>query len=486
MQRAAGIGIQEFGLIKTADTAGIAGSNEKQRKRQEGAAIMIRKKFNKLSGMQLMAVGFFLLILAGTLLLMLPVSSADGSVTPFLTALFTSTSASCVTGLILVDTYTHWSFFGQLVLLLLIQIGGLGFITIGTAVSLALHRKIGIKQRGWIRESFNVLDMGGIVLMLKRVLIGTVFFEGTGALLLFFRFYPKMGFFQGVYYSIFHSISAFCNAGFDLMGRYEPYSSFTAYYDDPLVSFTLCALILTGGIGFFVWSDLSVHKLHVRRYSLQTKMVLSCTVVLVFGGALFFYFVEGNRLFADMGLAGKLCSSVFCAVTPRTAGFNTTDIGALSEGGKLFTMILMFIGGGSGSTAGGVKMATIFVLLLHLRSTLLRTEGTNIFGRRIAEGTVTKASALLCTYLFFSLAATLAICSIQDTPVGDTLFEVLSAICTVGMSAGLTSQFLPVSQVIIIFLMYIGRLGSLSFALSFTDHKKPANIMQPVEEINIG
>ncbi len=447
---------------------------------------MIRKIWNHLSGMQMMAVGFLILILVGSLLLMLPVSSRDGSVTPFLTALFTSASASCVTGLILVDTYTHWSFFGHVVLLVLIQIGGLGFITIGTAVSLVLRRKIGLKQRGWIRESFNVLDIGGIVLMLRRVLKGTIFFEAAGAIILLIRFYPRMGLVRGIYYGIFHSISAFCNAGFDLMGYYEPYSSFTAYYDDPVISFTLCALILTGGIGFFVWNDIAVHKWHIRRFSLQTKMILSCSFVLVFGGALFFYIVEGNRLFAGMDLTGKICSSFFCAVTPRTAGFNTTDVGALSEGSKFFTILLMFAGGGSGSTAGGVKMATIFVLLLHLRSTLLRTPGTNIFGRRIDDVTVTKASALLCTYLFFSISATLAVCCIQNSPIGDTMFEVMSAICTVGMTAGLTGELLPVSQVIIVFLMYIGRLGSLSFALSFTDHKKPAHIMQPVEEINIG
>ncbi len=447
---------------------------------------MIRKKFKHLSGMQLIAVGFFLLIMVGSLLLMLPISSRDGTATPFLTALFTSASASCVTGLILVDTYTHWSFFGHIVLLALIQVGGLGFITIGTAVSLALRRKIGLKQRGWIRESFNVLDIGGVVLMLKRVLKGTVIFEAAGAFVLFCRFLPRMGFVQAVYYGVFHSISAFCNAGFDLMGKYEPYSSFTAYYDDPVVSFTLCALILIGGIGFFVWGDIAVHKWHVRKYALQTKMVLSCSAVLVFGGALFFYLMEGNRLFVDMDVTGKVCSSFFCAVTPRTAGFNTTDVGALSEGSKLFTILLMFIGGGSGSTAGGVKMATVFVLLLHLRSTFLRMPGTNIFGRRIDDATVTKASALLCTYLFFSLAATLAICCIQNAAIGDALFEVMSAICTVGMTAGLTGQLVPVSQVIIAFLMYVGRLGSLSFALSFTDHKKPAHIMQPIEEINIG
>lgn len=436
--------------------------------------------------MQLIAVGFLILILAGATLLTLPISSRTGEWTSFLTSLFTATSATCVTGLIRVDTYTHWSLFGQIVIISLIQIGGLGFITIGTAVSLALRRKIGLKQRGWIKESFNVLDIGGVVRLIKRVLKGTLIFEGVGALLLFSRFYPRMGLAQSIYYGIFHSISAFCNAGFDLMGKYEPYSSFTSYYDDPVVNFTICALILIGGIGFFVWSDIVDHKWHFRKYALQTKMVLSVSAVLVFGGALLFYIIEGDRLYADMSMTGKICSAFFNAVTPRTAGFNTTDTGALSEGGKLLSIILMFIGGGSGSTAGGVKMATIFVLLLHLRSTLLRTTGTNIYGRRIENDTITKASALLCTYLFACIAATLAICSMQNFAIGDVLFEVTSAVCTVGMTTGITGDLNVVSQLIIIFLMYIGRLGSLSFALSFTDHKKPTHLMQPVERINIG
>lgn len=447
---------------------------------------MLLKKLKQLSGMQLIALGFFLLILCGALLLMLPISSREGTMTPFTTALFTATSATCVTGLILEDTFTHWSTFGQIVLITLIQIGGLGFITIGTAVSLLLRRKIGLKQRGWIKESFNVLDIGGVVRLIHLVIKGTLFFEGLGAIILTFCFYPQMGLTQSIYYGIFHSISAFCNAGFDLMGRYEQFSSFTAYYDNPVVCFTLCSLILIGGLGFIVWSDLYEHKWHFRKYTLQTKMVISISFVLVFGGALLFYLIEGNRLYADMSITGKICSSFFSAVTPRTAGFNTTDTAALSEGGKLLTIILMFIGGGSGSTAGGVKMATIFVLLLHLRSTLARTMGTNIFGRRIDDATITKASALLCTYLLCAITATLAICSMQNFAIGDVLFEVVSAVCTVGMSTGITSQLNQASQFIIIFLMYIGRLGSLSFALSFTDHKKTAHIMQPVEQINIG
>lgn len=448
--------------------------------------MLLLKKLKNLSGMQLMALGFFLLILLGTLLLMLPISSRSGISTPFMTAFFTATSASCVTGLVLVDTYTHWSLFGQLVLLFLIQIGGLGFITIGTSIMLILRRKIGLKQRGWLKESFNVLDIGGVVRLIRRVLRGTLFFEGIGAVILAIRFYPRMGLAQSIYYGIFHSISAFCNAGFDLMGKYEAFSSFTAYYADPVVTVTLCLLILTGGIGFFVWSDLVDHKWHFRKYSLQTKLMLSATLVLVLGGALLFYLIEGNRLYADMDMTGKICSSFFSAITPRTAGFNTTDTGSLSEGGKLLSIILMFIGGGSGSTAGGVKITTILVLLFHLRSTLLRSQGNNVFGRRIDDATITKAAALLCTYLFFSVAAVLILCSVQNFPIGDAMFEVFSAICTVGMSTGLTGQLNLVSQIVLIFLMYIGRLGSLSFALSFTDHKKLTHVMQPVEHINIG
>lgn len=447
---------------------------------------MLTNKIKKLSATQMMAVGFLLLILSGALLLMLPISSRTGEITPFSTTLFTATSATCVTGLILVDTYTHWSTFGQIIIISLIQIGGLGFITIGTFVSVLLKRKIGLKQRGFIQESLNVLDIGGVIRLLRLVFRGTFLVEGIGALILFLRFLPKMGFGQALYYGIFHSVSAFCNAGFDLMGKYEPYSSFTAYYNDPIVSFTLILLILIGGLGFFCWGDIIRHKFHFKKYALQTKMILSATIVLVFGGALLFYLIEGNRLYADMDMTGKICSSFFSAVTPRTAGFNTTDIGALSEGGKLLSIILMFIGGCSGSTAGGVKVGTIFVLVLYLRSTLLRSPGTNIFGRRIDSETITKATAVLSIYLFGSLTATLAICSIQNLPIGDTLFEVISAICTVGMTTGLTSELNTISQLIIIFLMYIGRLGSLSFALSFTDHKKLAHVMQPVEKISIG
>ena len=443
------------------------------------------KRLKNLSGMQLMAVGFFLLILLGTILLSFPFASKSRTWTPLITALFTSTSASCVTGLSLVDTGSYWSVAGQLIILFLIQVGGLGFITLGASVAMLLRRKISLKQRGWLRDSFNVLDIGGILHLIRRAMIGTFLFEGVGAVILTIRFYPKMGFGKALYCGIFHSISAFCNAGFDLMAQFGE-SSFMGYYNDPFVSLTLCALILVGGAGFFVWSDIFDHRLHFRRYSLQSKMVLSMSVALIVFGTLLFYLLEGNRLFAGMSTPEKLLSSLFAAITPRTAGFNTTDTGALSEGSKLLTIILMFIGGASGSTAGGVKVATIFVLLLHLRSTLLRMPGTNIFGRRIDDTTVSKASALVCIYLLLTLSATLALCGMQPLSLSDAMFEVVSAVCTVGMTTGITRSLTVASQFILIFLMYLGRLGSLSFALSFTDHKKLTHIEQPVEHINIG
>lgn len=444
-------------------------------------------KFEKrMSGTQMIALGFLLLIFIGTILLMLPVSSRSGEWTPFMTALFTSTSATCVTGLILVDTFTHWSIFGQLVLLVLIQIGGLGFITIGITVSLLLRKKIGLKQRGLIKESLNTLEIGGVVRLVRRVIGGTVLFELSGALILTLRFLKDMDILHAIYYGIFHSISAFCNAGFDLMGRYSPFSSITRFYNDPVVVLTISALILIGGIGFFVWNDLKEHGLHFRRYALQTKMVLSATAVCLIAGTLLFYLFEHNHLFSDMSFGEQLLNSFFCAVTPRTAGFNAVDNGALSESSKFLSIIFMFIGGAPGSTAGGVKVTTIFVLLLSVRSTLTRTTGTNIFGRRLEESVITKSAVVLMFQLTLALSATLAITAISGYPVIDVAFEAFSALDTVGMTTGITSSLSTSCHVILILLMYSGRLGSLSFALSFTDKKKIAHVMQPVEKINVG
>lgn len=446
---------------------------------------MFGKFVNRMSGMQMIALGFLIIISTGTLLLMLPISSRTGEWTPVLTALFTATSSSCVTGLIMVDTFTHWSTFGQLVILTLIQIGGLGFITLGITVSLLLRKKIGLKQRGLIKESLNTMEIGGVVRLIRKVMMGTLFFEGVGAIILTIRFCQDMDWLHAVYYGVFHSVSAFCNAGFDLMGRFGS-SSLTAYYDDPTVVITISLLIIIGGIGFLVWNDLWEHRLHVRRYSLHTKMVLCATLFLIVGGAVLFYFLERQNLFAGMDARGQILSSLFCSVTPRTAGFNTVDSGALTESSKLLTIILMFIGGAPGSTAGGVKVTTVFVLCLYVRSTLTRTNGTNIFRRRLEDTVLAKAAVVFSLNLMLALGATLIITSCSGYPAIDVAFEVFSAIGTVGMSTGITSSLGIFPQVILIILMYLGRLGSLSFALSFTDKKKLTHVRQPVEKINVG
>lgn len=440
----------------------------------------------RLSGMQLIAGGFFLIIFIGTLLLLLPFASRPGEHTSFLEALFTSASATCVTGLVVVDTFSHWTLFGQAVILCLIQIGGLGFITIGITVSMLLRRKIGLKERGLIRESFNIIELRGMVRLTKRVILGTLFFELTGAVILSLCFIPKMGVFQGVYYGIFHSVSGFCNAGFDLMGRYASFSSLTGYNSHPIVLLTIMALITIGGIGFFVWNDLYEHKFHFRKYALHTKIVISFSFLLIFGGALLFYLLERNNLFAGMNITDTVLNALFCSVTPRTAGFNTVDVGSMTDGGKLLTVVLMFIGGAPGSTAGGVKVTTIVVLFIYIKASLTRTVGYNVFGRRLEDEALHKAAAVFCTNLTLAVAAVIIVCGLQNFNGTNALLEVFSAIGTVGMSAGLTTQLNTASRIVIILLMYLGRVGSLSFAMSFTDKKKIAHVMQPAEKINIG
>ena len=435
---------------------------------------------------QFIAYGFFCVIITGTLLLMLPFASRDGQSEPFLNCLFTATSASCVTGLVVADTWSQWSLFGQLVILTMIQIGGLGFITVGVFISIVLRRKIGLKERGLMMESVNTLQIGGVVRLAKKIIIGTCIFEGTGAVLLAIRFIPQFGFFRGLFYGIFHSISAFCNAGFDLMGGQTPYSSFVAYYGDWLVNFVIMSLIIIGGIGFIVWDDLSRNKLHFRKYMLQTKIVLVTTAILVFGGGLLFYLLERNHLLVGMNTSGKILTSLFSSVTARTAGFNTTDTAALTDGSKLLTIILMFIGGSPGSTAGGIKTTTLVVLLLCVHSNIKQTYGINIFGRRLENDAVKRAGTILTINLLLAVTASLAIMAIQPLGFSDILFETFSAIGTVGMTTGITRALHPISRCIIILLMYCGRIGSLSFALAFVQSKRKPHVQQPAEAINIG
>lgn len=443
--------------------------------------------FKTLTYPQLIALGYLVLITIGTLLLSLPISSRNHASVGFISALFTATSATCVTGLVIADTYTQWSLLGQLIILLLIQIGGLGFMTIVTLFSFLLKRKIGLKERGLLRESVNTMYVGGIVRMIKKILIGTLLFEGLGVILLSIRFVPRMGLAKGIYNGIFHSVSAFCNAGFDLMGRYGKYSSLTSFSDDAVVCLTVIMLIIIGGIGFFVWEDITKNKLHFRKYQLHTKIVLSMTAILIISGTLGIYIFESGNLLSEMPLGEKITASVFAAVTPRTAGFNTVDTAALTPAAKLLTMLFMFIGGSPGSTAGGIKTVTLAVILISLWSSLRNTKWDNIFGRRLEDNALKRASAVVTVNLILTLSAAFFI-STTDTalPLNDILFECLSAIGTVGLSTGVTGTLNTFSLVILTLLMYSGRVGSVSFALLFTEHRAPSSVQNPAEKINIG
>lgn len=435
---------------------------------------------------QISAISFMSIILIGALLLTLPISSRSGEATPFIDALFTSASATCVTGLVVYDTYTHFSLFGQIVILSLIQIGGLGFMIIATLFSLMLKRKIGLKERGMLQESVSTIHIGGIVRLTKHILFGTVIFEAIGAIILALRFYPDMGLKQGLYNGVFHSISAFCNAGFDLMGRFEPSSSLTLYSGDIVVNLVIMSLIVVGGVGFLVWEDIFTNKLKFCKYRLHTKIVLVVTATLIIVPAIIFYSIERTNSFAGMGTTESWLASFFQSVTPRTAGFNTVNIAELSEGSILLTIILMVIGGSPGSTAGGVKTTSFAVIILSLIASIRHTEDINVFNRRLERDVIKKAYDVITIYFMCCALAVLLICALQPFGLKEVFFEVVSALSTVGMSTGITPDLNSLSKFIITLLMFFGRVGSLSVALVFSEKKEYIPIRKPVEKISIG
>lgn len=441
---------------------------------------------NRLSHAQIIALGFLLVITLGTILLMLPAASRSGESAGFLTALFTATSASCVTGLVVVDTATNWSLFGQVAILIMIQIGGLGFMTIATLFFFLVRKKISIRERAVLAESINSAHIGRILDLTGMIFTGTVIFELLGAALLSIRFIPQFGVARGIYYALFHSISAFCNAGFDLMGIREPFSSFIAYSGDALVNITLVVLITVGGIGFLVWDDILRNGLHWKKYYLHTKLVLTFSAVLTLGGAVCFFLLEQNRLNAGMPFGEQVLVSLFSAVTPRTAGFNTVDTAALSSGSKLLTTILMFIGGSSGSTAGGIKTTTLAVILLSLSTGIRKQRCAYAFGRRIPDDALKRASTIVFTSLILALGGALLISGIQGLGLSDVMFEVFSAIGTVGLSTGVTRSLSAISRCVIILLMYSGRVGSVSFAIALLERRASPPITYPEEQITIG
>ena len=446
------------------------------------------KREAPMNAQSIIALGFLAIILIVAALLMLPVSSASGTMTDPLTALFTATSAVCVTGLVVVDTATHWSLFGKLVLITGIQIGGLGVMTVMALVSMLLGQRIGLRQRTLLQESVASLHIGGIVRLVRRAMIGTALVEGLGAVLLAFRFVPSLGWPRGLGYSLFHSISAFCNAGFDLMGTISgPYTSLESFVSDPLVNLTVIALILVGGIGFFVWDDLIECRFRWKRMQLHTRLVLLLSALLVLVPAALFYAFERTNAMAGLDTGGRVLASLFSAVTPRTAGFDTIATAELSDASALLTLLLMLTGGNPGSTAGGAKTTTMLLVLLLATSMLRREEDVHIMGRRIDMSLMRRACAIVVIYVSLAMVSTLALCALQpELALRDVLLEVFSAVDTVGMTTGITRQLGTASRLILIALMYAGRLGSLTFAILIAHRRAPAPVQYPAGQLLIG
>ena len=444
------------------------------------------KKIKRLPQIRVIIIGYLAMILLGSLLLMLPFATKSGISTPPLTAVFTATSASCVTGLVLQDTATYWSLFGQIIIITLIQIGGLGFMTFAILLLGSFNRRASLRERTVMAESINTTQIGGMRKLTKHIIIGTVIFELLGAILLGIRFISRFGALKGIYYGIFHSISAFCNAGFDLMGAHTgEYSSFVGFSDDWLVSLVLIALITVGGIGFLVWEDLLKHKYRFRRYRLHTKLVLIISAILLLGGALLFWIFEREYTCEGLPLGEQVLVSLFGSATARTAGFNTVDTAAMSEGGKLITVILMLIGGNSGSTAGGVKTTSIAVIVLCAIATMRGKQAPHCLGRRFEDGALRKAVAVVLLNLSLGLFGTLVVLADGFT-LSEAMFEAFSAIGTVGITVGITRDISVFSKLCLIFLMYCGRVGSISFAAALFERKSTPPVTYPQEEITIG
>ena len=433
------------------------------------------------------ALGFIIIIAVGTALLALPISSQTGESVGFVPALFTAVSSSCVTGLVVLNTATAWTPFAQVVILILIQIGGLSFMTIATTFSLILRRKMGLREKEIMVESINAEHIGGIMQLTKEIIIGTAIFESVGAILLATRFIPRFGLPRGIWYSVFHSVSAFCNAGFDLMGTETPYISLCEFSDDFVVNATLSALIIIGGIGFLVWDDLRKKKLKYKYYQLHTKIVLAVTAALLVIPTILFLIFERNFTNEGLSFGHSLLNAFFDSVTARTAGFNTTDTAALSPASKIMTIFLMFIGGSPGSTAGGIKTTTLAVIAVSTFNGIMRRESKGVFGRRFEKDAIHKASSVVFTNITLAIVGLLAICAVQPTlAIEDVAFECISAIGTVGMSTGITRDLSTASRLIIAFLMFCGRVGSVSFALALMDRRASPPVKNPRDKITIG
>ena len=435
---------------------------------------------------RLFTLGFALIILVGAGLLCLPAANKLGQPISFINALFTAGSATCVTGLAVYDTWSQFTVLGQVIIILLIQLGGLGFMTFAILLSMASGRRIGLRERIDISEAISAGRLGGVVKLVKRILLGTLLIEVTGAVLLSIRFIPIFGAGTGVWYGVFHSISAFCNAGFDLMGVLEPSSSLTHFVGDPLVNVTIMLLIILGGLGFIVWDDVLTKKFRFRQLALHTKIVLAFTLGAIIVPSILFALTENSVAFAGMSGGEKALASVFCAVTPRTAGFSTVNCADLSSGGVTLTTLLMMIGAGSGSTGGGMKITTFAVLALSVAAYCRNRRDVNVMQRRIDATICRRAFCSALLYIGVGLLASYVIMCIQPLGVKEALFECFSALGTVGLTLGATTGLTTASKIVIILLMYAGRVGSLTLFMAVTDFKNESLARYPEEPVIIG
>lgn len=449
---------------------------------------MSKKRIKKrLSSSRIILLGFLGVILCGTLLLMLPWATADRGGAPFLDALFVATSATCVTGLVTQDTATYWSLFGKAVILILIQIGGLGVITIAVSVARFSGRKIGLMQRSTMQESIAAPQMGGIVRLTGFILKMVIVIEALGAVALMPPMIAEFGVVKGIGYSVFHSISAFCNAGFDLMGVKEQYSSLTSYRGQPLVNLVIMVLIVVGGIGFLTWDDIRRNRFRIRRYRMQSKVILCVTALLLLLPAVYFYFGEFTRpVFDTMSTGEKVLASAFQSVTARTAGFNTVDLSQLTEAGQMIFILLMLIGGSPGSTAGGMKTTTFAVLFATAIAVFRRRPNAHIFGRRIPNDTAHYAATVVILYTVLFLAGGIFISYNEGMAIMPALFEAASAIATVGVTLGITPTLSAASKLVLILLMFWGRVGGMTIVYAALATKHPYVSEFPQEKIIVG
>lgn len=436
----------------------------------------------KLSSFQIIILGFAGVILLGTFILTLPISSRSGTVTPFIEALFTSTSAVCVTGLVVHDTATYWSGFGQAVILTLIQIGGLGVVTVAASFALLSGRKISLMQRSTMQEAISAPKVGGIVRLTSFILKATFLFELLGMLALMPVFCRDFGV-KGIWMSFFHSISAFCNAGFDVMGTADAlYPSLTGCAESTAVNITLMLLIIIGGIGFLTWEDVYTNKHHISRYRMQSKIILLTTALLIILPAVFFYIAD----FSELPQKERILASAFQSVTTRTAGFNTADLTAMTGASQAIIIVLMLIGGSPGSTAGGLKTTTVAVLISNALGVFRRKENAEAFGRRIDDSAVKSAAAILMMYITLLFGGAVTISCAEGLPIGTCLFEAASAVGTVGLTLGITPELGALSRGVLIVLMFLGRVGGLTLIFAALSGINKNISKLPQERITVG